>query len=265
MVIPNDDDSGGTATQSGAGNQESRSNDGASSTNHSENDRSFDPFKSDNSERACRATGKDDLSDLMGRATGDTEDRADPSRGDHSAKVDSSFSLLNGRTEEPRFHLSDELHNPEKDPFSLGDFDLSERTKPGERTADWVGRDGLDPLRGYADALKTMNDFIAGVDDFLKNYEAMKQANTIGADKFFHCNANCEAAQRGLGGEAASIAIGYGREAIDSVKNVVKGMSWKESIEDCKGDLEANRVGREAGATGQRCIDACRPFRPRGL
>lgn len=35
------------------------------------------------------------------------------------------------------------------------------------------------------------------IDDFWRNYNDMRNANTIGGDKYFHCKANCEAARRG--------------------------------------------------------------------
>lgn len=43
------------------------------------------------------------------------------------------------------------------------------------------------------------NDAIRGGGDFWKNYQNMREANTIGADKYFHCVANCQASRRGLG------------------------------------------------------------------
>lgn len=59
----------------------------------------------------------------------------------------------------------------------------------------------------------TSNDHVAGAtDDFIDNYNDMRDANTIGADKFFHCKASCEASQRGpIGGRTAE-AISDTRE-----------------------------------------------------
>jgi serum amyloid A protein len=84
-------------------------------------------------------------------------------------------------------------------------------------------------------------------------YENMTQANTIGADKYFHCLANCEAARRGAGGRAASHLVSYVRE----VYGVVKGDPW----DDVNEDMSANSCGRNA-PPGQSCADTCRPYLP---
>jgi len=54
--------------------------------------------------------------------------------------------------------------------------------------------------------------FYRGSMDMWMNYEDMKKANTIGADKYFHCMANCEAARRGPGGVLAAQVISNLRE-----------------------------------------------------
>lgn len=76
----------------------------------------------------------------------------------------------------------------------------------------------------------------------------MKEANTIGADKYFHSKANCDGAKRGKLGEAVAKGISDLREFTDLFKNVLfKGMTIKESQEDSRGDQEANKYGREQG------------------
>lgn len=141
----------------------------------------------------------------------------------------------------------------------------------GERTSPWMSQDGFDPLSGYSKTLETMSDFVGGVGDFVRNRSEMVDANVKGADKFFHCMANCEASSRGSGGEAAAKIMSYGREATDTVRNVLpkeltgKGMTFEASLKDSRADMAANRVGFDAGRSGERCLDACRPFRPRGL
>lgn len=95
--------------------------------------------------------------------------------------------------------------------------------------------------------------------DFQRNYSDMRDANTINADKYFHCKANCEATRRGPTGEAAACLISDVREWAD--RNV-KGDSESSS----RADQAANAVGRsEALSSNQSCIAACAPFRPRGL
>lgn len=106
------------------------------------------------------------------------------------------------------------------------------------------------------------------VNDFINNYNDMKDANTIGADKYFHSKANCEAAQRGEVAEMIAKGISDLREFTDLFKNVlIKGMTIKESLEDSAGDQEANKYGRAQGRTNPNkaskiLVDI---YRPNGL
>ena len=68
---------------------------------------------------------------------------------------------------------------------------------PFNRT-DPFGLSGNVPGRGsYAAGTGTLpgHGYIGAVGDFLGKYRDMREANTIGADKYFHCKANCEATQ----------------------------------------------------------------------
>ena len=102
-----------------------------------------------------------------------------------------------------------------------------------------------------------LNQVVGAIDDFARNYKEMREANTIGADKYFHCKANCEAAQRGEGGEAIAILISDLREFID---RWVKG----DPEEASEADQEANQHGRENADTGD-CTVACERFKPDAL
>ncbi|MBI1308243.1 MAG: hypothetical protein GC129_00095 [Proteobacteria bacterium] len=83
---------------------------------------------------------------------------------------------------------------------------------------------------------------------FRQNYDAMKKANTIGADKYFHSKANAEAAQLGVIGEATAKFISDFREFYEYYTNVhLKGMSLKATIEDMNADQRANYRGRVRG------------------
>ena len=76
----------------------------------------------------------------------------------------------------------------------------------------------------------------------------MRDANTHGADKYFHAKANCEAAQLGIVGSMIAKAISDLREWIDSYKNIkIKKYTIEESIKDIQADLEANQEGRDLG------------------
>lgn len=88
----------------------------------------------------------------------------------------------------------------------------------------------------------------------------MREANTIGADKYFHCMANCEATQRGTAGEKVACIISDTREWVDQN---LKGDSPSASADD----QVANRHGRSVGAqdTSADCRQICALFRPNGL
>ncbi|UCV03882.1 RHS domain-containing protein [Dechloromonas denitrificans] len=95
--------------------------------------------------------------------------------------------------------------------------------------------------------------------DFVQNYNDMRNANTIGGDKYFHCKANCEASKRGKEGEKMACLISDTREWVDQN---VKGDPASASA----ADQIANHHGRSQGASsGQSCQEICSPFRPNGL
>ncbi|MCV2885764.1 hypothetical protein OE749_13785 [Aestuariibacter sp. AA17] len=94
------------------------------------------------------------------------------------------------------------------------------------------------------------------LDKFGKNYSDMRDANTIGADKYCHCKANCEAAISSDLGEELSEVISDTREWTDQN---IKG----DSEESSAADQEANKQGRDAGSEmrkqqqPQACPVAC--------
>ncbi len=96
--------------------------------------------------------------------------------------------------------------------------------------------------------------------DFIENYNDMRDANTIGGDKYFHCKANCESASRGLGGEIESQLLSETRELFDEY---IKG----DSPAQCNADRQANNHGRQGGSgnSNANCNQVCQPFRPNGL
>lgn len=103
---------------------------------------------------------------------------------------------------------------------------------------------------------------------FWDNYWAMREADFIGADEYFHSKANAEAAQLGEKGEAMAKFISDAREFIDYYKNLhLKKLSLEATIEDAKKDQKANRFGREQGRKNPHADarDLLEPLRPRGL
>lgn len=106
-------------------------------------------------------------------------------------------------------------------------------------------RPALAILESCIDALQQI---IGTINDFIRNYNDMREANTIGADKYFHSKANCDGAKRGELGALAAKGISDLREFTDLFKNVLaKGMTIAESLEDSAEDQEANKYGREQG------------------
>ncbi|XP_038169720.1 serum amyloid A-5 protein-like isoform X2 [Arvicola amphibius] len=88
-----------------------------------------------------------------------------------------------------------------------------------------------------------------GTRDMWRAYSDMREANWIGADKYFHARGNYDAAQRGPGGVWAAEVLSDLRENIQSL--IGRGH------EDSMADQEANRWGRSGKDPNH--------YRPRGL
>ena len=99
-----------------------------------------------------------------------------------------------------------------------------------------------------------MNRVVGATGEFMRNYRDMREANTIGADKYYHCNANYEATQRGEEGTATAKLLSDLRELFD---RFIKG----DPEEASEADQEANRHGRKNADSGT-CDDVCEEFRP---
>ncbi|HSW15962.1 MAG TPA: RHS repeat-associated core domain-containing protein [Ramlibacter sp.] len=81
----------------------------------------------------------------------------------------------------------------------------------------------------------------------------------VNQDKYFHCIANCAAAQRGAGGHAMACRISDAREWFDQI---VKGDPPAASV----ADQAANAYGRTQGAANANgsCQQLCGGYRPGG-
>jgi RHS repeat-associated protein len=120
-----------------------------------------------------------------------------------------------------------------------------------------MGPYGPGPNRGNGSSAPAQ---VAGaMGDFLRNYDNMRTANTIGGDKYFHCMANCQATRRGPTGEAAACVISDVREWTDQN---IKGDPASASL----ADQAANVIGRNGAlSSSQSCSAACSGYRPNGL
>lgn len=95
--------------------------------------------------------------------------------------------------------------------------------------------------------------------DMRRNYDDMKEANTINADRYFHCKANCQATERGSVGSAVATGISHLRE----FQNLLEG----DTAMDRGYDQSANRFGRSSPSRPdfRSCEASCEPFAPRVL
>ena len=116
----------------------------------------------------------------------------------------------------------------------------------------------VDPTGRQSLSITTPIQIFGSINDFWRNYRDMRGVNTIGADKYFHCKANCEAAKRGPAGERTACVISDRREWFDQN---IKGFPASDSATD----QVANYFGRSGALYPQSCQISCAPFRPRGL
>jgi RHS repeat-associated protein len=103
-----------------------------------------------------------------------------------------------------------------------------------------------------------LDELRGAVSDFKGNYRRMRERNLIGVDKYYHCMANCQAAQRGHIGRLTAISISYWREVTDRVRG--------DSAEDCLEDMKANMLGLSFGTkcptTDCKCSRICHSLWP---
>ena len=117
----------------------------------------------------------------------------------------------------------------------------------------------------------TLKQTLGALGDFKRNYKDMRDANTIGGDKYFHCKANCEAASRGKAGE-------YVAEKVSNVREITDQRIKGDPRSASQADQAANHQGRAGGASAaagnqsvaqspamQICTLTCSSLRPNGL
>jgi RHS repeat-associated protein len=157
------------------------------------------------------------------------------------------------------------------DPIGVGGRDF--RQYDLLRTTDAFGYAEQDPIlkidptgRSIATTEGAQAVMVIGgaLSDFVRNYHDMRDANTIGADKYFHCLANCEASRRGSYGQATALTVSIAREASDYA---IKG----DPKSACVADMVANLIGMSGGSACTSCSppspckQVCKGLRPQGL
>ena len=112
-----------------------------------------------------------------------------------------------------------------------------------------------------------LNQTIGAIYDLGKNYLDMKDDNTIGADDYFHCKANYEAASRGKYGEKTASAVGDFKERVDYFKNRLLGNNFVSSLADYHHDKNINKQGRFQKSTNlyDNSKNACNYLRVNGI
>ena len=95
---------------------------------------------------------------------------------------------------------------------------------------------------------------------FWDNNRDMKEANTRGSDKYFHCKVNCDATQLGSHGERDA-------KAASDIREWWQVKRGTNTVDDSAADQRANEHGREQARKFPEgsCRDLCQKYRPNGL
>lgn len=95
---------------------------------------------------------------------------------------------------------------------------------------------------------------LAPIHDLYRNYQAMKNSDIIGADRFFHCAGAYDATKHGILGEKIGQIANFVREVPFGVVQY--------GVEDSATDWGADERGRIGAKRGLSLLDAC-PRNPR--
>jgi hypothetical protein len=129
--------------------------------------------------------------------------------------------------------------------------------------SSWNGYDKM-RAQGQRDG-KTLRETGQATGDFAENYFDMREAWTKGADKYFHCNANCQASARGPAGETTARTISNAREIVDQrIKGDPRSASYADQRANVAGRAAGKKLRNSDNAHGW-CRASCEAFRPRGL
>lgn len=117
------------------------------------------------------------------------------------------------------------------------------------------------PTCPNTEALEALGRALAALQE---SYKDMKKANTIGADKYFHCIGMCKASR--TSDSSIADALGRFREIFDNLKNRFPGCRKLDDLEqaaDSFKDTEANRTGFNC-PENKSCECCCKKSRVSG-
>lgn len=200
-------------------------------------------------QRTERATGADKGSSQAERAGGVTEARKD-------MLSNSGTALNEKRDTEMSFHLD-----------QVASGSASAGVGKGERTTTWLGGDNW---TGIAETAQKVAEGALALIDLGQNFYGLTTSDLSAwedngnLDKYFHCQAHCQATGRGPGGEAVSSFMGPAIEAWDMRRDTLNGSASVTVMKESREDMAANRAGaslsREFGYRGDRCSSPCRTY-----
>lgn len=106
-------------------------------------------------------------------------------------------------------------------------------------------------------------NYINMINANLSSSDEMKNTGTT-IDNYYHCKGNYNAAQRGQWGVKTANLIGNVRENFDYYKNLFRGISRTEALQDKRNDLSVNQDGINMAQSGQydSAEEACNKYRP---
>lgn len=117
----------------------------------------------------------------------------------------------------------------------------------GVNVYEYVG--GNPVMKVDPSGLNPIDEMMGGIGDFYRNWKEMRDKNTKGIDKFYHCMAHCESSRRGNTGTGTAYLLGECREVYGTFKGDPKN--------DADADRQANWTGIEAGVTKKSCEMSC--------
>ena len=163
-------------------------------------------------------------------------------------------------------HLYQVIHNQ---PISHYDYlGLEDTTDPAWKGLLDIIADSIYLASAFDDYSLSLSledvTLLKALDELRKSYHDMREANTIGADKYFHCIGMCEAT-RASGNPNMVEALARIREIIDNIKNRIVGHNTAlEQAADSFADMEANRQGINCPPT-ESCECCCQGYKVKGL